>query len=119
MENDFILMRYSDVVLMYVECLIRQDKALQASQVPEFMAIRTRAGLLPMTSAELTLDNFLIERQKEMALEGWVHNDLVRFGKYLDAWWAKPADSHSGHILLPIPEDKRGANPNLGQNPGY
>lgn len=119
MENDFILMRYSDVVLMYVECLIRQDKALQASLVPEFMTIRTRAGLLPMTVLELTLDGFFEERQKEMALEGWVHNDLVRFGKYLDAWWAKPADSDAGHILLPIPEDKRGANPNLGQNPGY
>lgn len=119
MENDFILMRYSDVVLMYVECLIRQDKAVQAALVPEFMQIRTRAGLLPMTSAQLTLDGFFEERQKEMALEGWVHNDLVRFGKYLDAWWAKPADSDAGHILLPIPEDKRGANPNLQQNPGY
>lgn len=117
MENDFILMRYSDVVLMYVECLIRQNKAAQAVLVPEFIQIRTRAGLLPM--AVLTLDNFFEERQKEMALEGWVHNDLVRFGKYLDAWWAKPADSDAGHILLPIPEDKRGANPNLGQNPGY
>lgn len=119
MENDFILMRYSDVVLMYVECLIRQNKAVQAALVPEFMQIRTRAGLLPMTAAELTLDGFLEERQKEMALEGWVHNDLVRFGKYLDRWWAKPADTKQGHILLPIPEDKRGANPNLGQNPDY
>ena len=119
MENDFILMRYADVVLMYVECLLRQGKTLEASLVPEFMEIRTRAGLLPFTALNLTLDTFFEERQKEMALEGWVHNDLVRFGKYLDAWWAKPADSHPGHILLPIPEDKRGANPNLGQNPGY
>jgi hypothetical protein len=83
------------------------------------MQIRTRAGLLPMTVGELTLNGFFEERQKEMALEGWVHNDLVRFGKYLDAWWAKPADSDARHILLPIPEDKRGANPNLQQNPGY
>ncbi len=119
MENDFILMRYADVVLMYVECLLRQGKTLEASLVPEFMEIRTRAGLLPFTALNLTLDTFFEERQKEMALEGWVHNDLVRFGKYLDAWWAKPADSHPGHILLPIPEDKRGANPNLKQNPGY
>ena len=117
MENDFILMRYADVVLMYVEALIRQNKASAAAGVPEFIAIRERAGLAPMTDP--TLDKFLVERQREMALEGWVHNDLVRFGKYLDAWWAKPADSHAGHILLPIPEEKRGANPNLGQNPGY
>ena len=119
MENDFILMRYADVVLMYVECLLRQNKAAQAAEVPDFMKIRTRAGLEPIPAGELNLDSFFEERQKEMCLEGWVHNDLVRFGKYLEAWWAKPADSNAGHILLPIPEDKRGANPNLGQNPGY
>jgi len=119
MENDFFLMRYSDVVLMYVECLLRQDKVTDAAAVTEFQEIRTRAGLEPIAAADLNLDSFFEERQKEMALEGWVHNDLVRFGKYLEAWWAKPADSHPGHILLPIPEEKRGANPNLGQNPGY
>ena len=119
MENDFILMRYADVVLMYVECLLRQEKAAQAAEVPDFKQIRKRAGLQPIPAAELDLDSFLEERQKEMCLEGWVHNDLVRFGKYLDAWWAKPADKDPGHILLPIPEEKRGANPNLGQNPGY
>ena len=119
MENDFILMRYADVVLMYVECLLRQGKTLEASLVPEFMEIRTRAGLLPFTALNLTLDTFFEERQKEMALEGWVHNDLVRFGKYLDAWWAKPADSKATNILLPIPKEMLGANPKLKQNPGY
>ncbi len=119
MENDFILMRYADVVLMYVECLIRQNKQADAALVPDFITIRTRAGLTPMTAADLTLDKFLVERQHEMALEGWVHNDLVRFGKYLNKWWAKPADSKPGYILLPIPEEKRGANPNLGQNEAY
>lgn len=119
MENDFFLMRYSDVVLMYVETLIRQNKVTDAADVEEFQAIRTRAGLAPIAAADLNLDSFFEERQKEMALEGWVHNDLVRFGKYLEAWWAKPADTHPGHILLPIPEEKRGANPNLEQNPGY
>ncbi len=120
MENDFILMRYADVVLMYVECLLRDEKVAEAAAVPEFQQLRIRAGLAPIDAADLNLDSFLEERQKEMALEGWVHNDLVRFGKYLDAWWAKPADSDAGHILLPIPEDKRSANPNLDpQNPGY
>ena len=120
MENDFILMRYADVVLMYVECLLRDNKAVDAAAVPEFQQIRTRAGLAPIAAADLNLDSFFEERQKEMALEGWVHNDLVRFDKYLEAWWAKPADSDPGHILLPIPEDKRSANPNLNpQNPGY
>jgi hypothetical protein len=118
MENDFILMRYSDVVLMYVEALVRQTRTTDAAAVPEFQQIRTRAGLEPMTAAELTLDNLLIERQHEMCLEGWTRNDLVRFGKYLDAWWAKPAGKEY-MLLLPIPDEMRGSNPNLGQNVGY
>lgn len=119
MENDFIIMRYADVVLMYVEALVRQDRVAEAAAVPDFQTIRTRAGLAPIPADNLNLDTLLEERQKEMALEGWVHNDLVRFDKYLVKWWAKPADTHPGHILLPIPEEKRSANPNLGQNPGY
>lgn len=118
MENDFILMRYSDVVLMYVEALVRQNKVSEAAAVSEFQQIRERAGLEPMTAGELTLDNLLIERQHEMCLEGWTRNDLVRFGKYLNAWWAKPAGKEH-MLLLPIPDEMRGSNPNLGQNPGY
>jgi hypothetical protein len=71
-----------------------------------------------MTAAELTLDNLLIERQHEICLEGWTRNDLVRFGKYLDAWWAKPAGQEY-MLLLPVPDEMRGSNPNLGQNDGY
>lgn len=120
MENDFYLMRYSDVVLMYVEALVRQNQATKAALVPEFIQIRTRAGLAPMTAAELTLDNLFNERQHEMALEGWQRQDLIRFGKYTQAWWAKDADNADGHTeLLPIPDERIGDNPNLQQNPGY
>ncbi|MCQ2183972.1 MAG: RagB/SusD family nutrient uptake outer membrane protein [Bacteroidales bacterium] len=118
MENDFILMRYADVVLMYVEALVRTDKASAAVEVADFKTIRTRAGLQPMTVADLTLDNLLIERQHELAMEGWSRQDLIRFGKYTQAWWAKPAcDDHVK--ILPIPDLVRGANPRLQQNPGY
>lgn len=119
MDNDFILMRYSDVVLMYVEALIRDNKPGEAAAVPEFAQIRTRAGLAPFTAADSTLDKFFLERAHEMAIEGWEREDLIRFGKYLDPWWAKPDAGQQYMILLPIPELARGANPKLGQNPGY
>lgn len=115
-ENDFFLMRYSDVVLMYVEALLRQGK--DGSGVEDFKQIRRRAGLEPMTSSELNLDSFLLERKHEMALEGWTRQDLIRFGKYNRAWWAKKAtDAHVN--LFPIPSEILGANPELSQNPGY
>lgn len=118
MENDFYLMRYSDVVLMYVEALIRQGRTADAAAVEEFKKIRTRAGLSPMSASELTLDNFLLERQHELCMEGWSRQDLIRFGKYTEAWWAKPKGIDE-YKLLPIPDLRMGDNPNLVQNPGY
>ena len=118
MENDFYLMRYSDVVLMYVEALVRQGKTVEAAAVSEFVRIRERAGLAPMTASELTLDNLLLERQHELALEGWSRQDLIRFGKYTKSWWAKP-EGEDYMKLLPIPDLRMGDNPNLVQNNGY
>lgn len=118
MENDFYLMRYSDVVLMYVEALVRQGKTSEAAAVPEFQSIRKRAGLEPMDAGELTLDNLLLERQHELCMEGWSRQDLIRFGHYTKAWWAKPEGKET-YKLLPIPDLRMGDNPNLEQNPGY
>ena len=112
MENDFFLIRYADVVLMYVEALVRQDKAAQAANVADFQAIRTRAGLAPMTVGELTLENLYWERAHELAIEGWARQDMIRFDKFLEAWWAKPAKTESV-LLLPIPKTAKAANPNL------
>ncbi len=37
---------------------------------------------------------------------------MIRFDKFLDAWWAKPAKTESV-LLLPIPKTAKAANPNL------
>ncbi|MBR1888193.1 MAG: RagB/SusD family nutrient uptake outer membrane protein [Bacteroidales bacterium] len=118
MDNDFHIFRYADVVLMYVEALVRQNRAAEAAAVTEFQQIRTRAGLAPISAGNLTLDNLYLERSHELAIEGWVRQDLIRFGKYLDPWWAKPAGKPYMK-LLPIPNAKRASNPNIGQNEGY
>ena len=112
MDNDFFLLRYADVVLMYVEALVRQDRAAEAAAVTDFQKIRTRAGLSAMTASELTLDNLYWERAHELAIEGWHRQDMIRFDKYLEAWWAKPEKSESDY-LLPIPKTAVAANPNL------
>ncbi len=112
MDNDFFLIRYADVVLMYVEALVRQHKEAEAANVAGFKAIRQRAGLAPMTASELTLDNLYWERAHELAIEGWQRQDMIRFDKYLQAWWAKPEKSESD-LTLPFPKSAVAANPNL------
>ena len=86
-----------------------KHKSKQASSFVACIKLIVFAFLLHQFSGRSAFDDLAVVH----------HNDLVRFGKYLEAWWAKPADTHPGHILLPIPEEKRGANPNLEQNPGY
>ena len=112
MDNDFFLIRYADVVLMYVEALVRQHKETEAANVADFKKIRQRAGLAPMTATELTLDNLYWERAHELAIEGWQRQDMIRFDKYLEAWWAKPEKSESD-LTLPFPKSAVAANPNL------
>lgn len=119
MDNDFVLFRYADVVLMYTEALVRQNRAAEAAQLADLQKIRTRAGLPVYSAADLTLDELLDERGRELAWEGWRRQDLIRFGKYNDAWWAKPTASPATKRLFPIPTTVLAANPRLSQNPGY
>ena len=105
---------------MYVESLVRQGKSAEAAAVPDFQKIRTRAGLKPYTASELTLDELYKERGREMAWEGWKHEDMIRFGTYLKKHWAHPDQStETWRNLFPIPADAINANPNLKQNEGY
>ena len=75
-------------------------------------------GPLREATLRATLDNMLDERGFEMYWEGWRRQDLIRFGKFLDAWQEKPA-SNPRALLMPIPNAAVAVNPNLKQNPGY
>ena len=112
MDNEFYTMRYADVILMYIEAVLRQNKAADAAAITEFDKIRARAGLDPIPFSDLTLDKLYLERSHEMAVEGWHRQDMIRFGKYLDAWWNKPAMTEDDYNL-PIPNDAIAANPKL------
>ena len=120
MDNDFAIFRYADVILMHAEALVRQNKAPQAAEMAELQKIRTRAGLQPFSAAQLTLDALYAERGRELAWEGWRHEDMIRFGKYLQQSWAHPAqDGETFRELFPIPSEILNANPRLSQNPYY
>ena len=112
MDNEFYTMRYADVILMYIEAVLRQNKAADAAAITEFDKIRARAGLDPIPFSDLTLDKLYLERSHEMAVEGWHRQDMIRFGKYLNAWWNKPAMTEDDYNL-PIPNDAIAANPKL------
>jgi hypothetical protein len=115
-RNDMVILRYADVQLMKAEALLRQGAANEPAARGIVNALRTVRGA--STLGTLTLDNLLDERGRELYWEGWRRNDLVRFGKWLQAWQLKSA-SDPKRLLFPIPSDQLALNPNLAQNPGY
>lgn len=116
-NNDYVYFRLADVLLMKAEAILRggTDPASQTA-VQLVNQVRARSGVAALGS--VTLDQLLDERGRELYWEGWRRNDLVRFGKYLQAWQEKPA-SDAKRLLFPIPARSLAANPNLTQNPGY
>ncbi len=108
LSNDYPIFRYADVLLMKAEAALRLgDEATARSLVNQ---IRNRAGLPDWNV--LTLDSLLAERGREMFWEASRRQDLIRFGKFGDAWWAKDADQEDKSIF-PIPRWAIDANPNL------
>ncbi|MBZ9630061.1 RagB/SusD family nutrient uptake outer membrane protein [Salegentibacter sp. LM13S] len=112
--NDVAFIRYADVILTKAEALARQGD-LDAALVL-INDIRRRSDAAPLTS--ITLDDILDERGRELAFEMTRRRDLIRFGKFTDAWEFKE-ESEPFRTIFPIPRTAIDANPNLEQNPGY
>ncbi len=112
-ENDWVFYRYSDVLLMKAEALLRMGQATTA--LPLVNEVRTARKASALTT--LTEDVLLDELAREFFWESHRRTDLIRFGKYLNAWQEKPA-SDPRALLFPIPLNQLG-NTNLIQNPGY
>ena len=116
-DNDIVLFRYADVLLMRAEAKLRNGEDGQA----DFDAIRARAG---EESRVLTLENLLDERLMELCFEGWRRQDMIRFGQYESLFeggegYAKVDESDGHTTVYPIPADVMALNANLQQNPGY
>jgi hypothetical protein len=114
-DNDIVLFRYADVLLMKAEAKVRngEDGSLELNE------IRSRVN---MPSRVSSLTNILDERLLELMWEGWRRQDLIRFGKFCKAYDLRPQlssekDNHT--IVFPIPDRALELNTNLSQNPGY
>lgn len=115
MENDIVLFRYADVLLMKSEAKVRNGE----NGDDELNEVRSRVNA---SSRPATLENILAERQLELAWEGWRRQDLIRFEQFTRAYSSRPQlpKEESGYTtVFPIPEKIRVMNDNLTQNPGY
>lgn len=115
-DNDLVLERYSNVLLMKAEALFRLNDA--ANALPLVNQVRQRSNATLLTS--LTLQNIEDERAREFLWEGCRRTDMIRFGDYFTGTWAfKTTQTEAFRKIYPIPNQQIVANPKLQQNPGY
>ena len=112
-SGQFRIMRISDIYLIRAEAKLRSGDADGAlADVNYIRERRSAAGkTLPLLSS-VTWDDVLKERGFELYWEGLRRQDLVRFGKFGDAWWDKQASAEAQEIF-PYPDRATGNNPNL------
>ena len=119
-DNNFIVFRYSDVLLMMAEA------SGQGTVAYDYInQVRTRAGLnsINASSPGSFEDQLLKERRVELAFENHRWYDLLRFGKAVETMnnqfdkqgFNITIDTHN--LIFPIPQ--REIDLGLIQNPGY
>jgi hypothetical protein len=117
-NNDVPLFRYSDIVLLKAEAILRGGSPTQGHTALSLVnALRAQRTTSPAWT-NVTLDSVYAERARELAWETWRRNDAIRFGKYEDRWAFK-TDNNPAKRIFPIPQSAITANPKLVQNPGY
>ncbi|MBD0278068.1 MAG: RagB/SusD family nutrient uptake outer membrane protein [Flavisolibacter sp.] len=125
--NNYRMIRYADVLLMYAEALNGQGQT--AAAYPYVDRVRQRAGLKKLSDVMpgLTQAQFLQqlkhERITELSGEAWRFADLARWGDLSPTLQSRDAEFRNfvvgKHELYPIPRRDIDLNPNLTQNPGY
>ena len=108
--NDWIILRYSDVLLMHAEAIMQGGDVADANAINSYMEVRVRAGFDAIADrpAVLTVDALLLERRVELAFENHRFFDLLRLGVAHDVLGAHAAAlGYSSYnirrLLLPIP----------------
>ena len=102
-NNDIVLFRYADVLLMQAEALLR-NQGENSESTTLVNKVRARVGAQPLAVA--TLELILRERLLELAWEGWRRNDMIRFDTFtLPRSSAEETAFESDHhtIVFPLP----------------
>ncbi len=124
--NDYIVLRYADVLLMFAEAE-NEISALSPSAFAALNTVRSRAGLPSLTTSDIgSQEDFrsavLQERRVELPFEGHRWFDLLAAGRAETVMNAQGLSVQTYQQLYPIPQseiEKINKPAVLRQNPGY
>lgn len=127
-NNDLVIWRYADALLLKAEAEYRMGNKAEALTIVN--EVRARVAATPRT--ELTLNDILNERMLELAWEGVRRPDQIRFCTFTEptadrfkgvthnASAGDYNDDTQGYTMVyPIPYAVLNLNKKLNQNPGY
>jgi hypothetical protein len=130
-DVDFILLRYTDVLMMYAECLNEIAYSANGEAFSILNQVRNRAGLLPKTASDIpNQQSYRLwmeqERRHEFCFENLRWFDLVRTDRAMDVMKPFLAQYDMDNNLksrdqyvYPIPQKVIQQNNNIEQNLGY
>ena len=136
-DQDWVMYRLSETMMMKAECLLRNGDAQGAADIVNEIRSRSFDPSLPKEVRELTADQlsavkqvngipvqygeFLQELGREFCGEGMRREQMLRFGDVYvkGSWWGHAPSNETYRHLYPIPESERISNPKLKQNDGY
>ena len=119
--NDFPIFRLAEMYLIKAEAANEMGNSAEAIALINEVRERVFDPDKPLSaglSQQQVRDALLDERLFELMDEAKRRADLVRHGKWTDAWYEKP-EQEPYRVLMPIPQTQLDANPLLEQNPGY
>ncbi len=125
---NFIAIRYTDILMLKAECILRGAPGTQTDVDGIVNQVRARASQPAITN--VTLAQLFDERRREFAAEGSRWFDLQRSGNLItimNAWIAvddavlhKVNPVTANFVIYPVPQSQMDAVPGLYiQNPGY
>ncbi len=117
--------RLAEMYYVVAECMFRENdkagaaKMLDAVRKRYFPADKWAAHSYESNPAKLTEDEFVNSLGREFLGERHRRTDLIRWKRFGDAWWDKPADTKD-NTIFPIPKNQLTSNELLKQTtPGF
>ena len=123
-SNNYPVIRYADVILMYAEALNQNGKTAEACK---YLNMTRRRGFGYQTTETSPVDlqttdkaQFALmveqERRVELAFENHRWFDLIRTGRAVEVMKSKGFSLNETNLICPIPQKKIDVNPKLTQN---
>ncbi|MGG5505495.1 MULTISPECIES: RagB/SusD family nutrient uptake outer membrane protein [unclassified Myroides] len=117
MASNLKLMRFEELLLIYVEADFRINNAVTADALALFNTLKKNRLATFTNLTTYTLEDIRIERQKELLFEGFGFEDLMRF--HLPVKNVYGTFNYGEDILaFPIPQSEINAS-GISQNAGY